>query len=113
MLRTYEVLTGEFEQEIPHSQITDQHKAQQGHIRTQMSQGLDIIHFNEWRLFNSGTYAPPYHIAVRNRWKQRYFQRGLVSNIGLKFCLNPFTLSKVIESLNMLSRNTLAKIVCV
>ena len=35
----------------------------------------------------------------------------MVLNNGTKFCLNPFTLSKVIESSNMRSRNTLAKIV--
>ena len=37
----------------------------------------------------------------------------MVLNNGTKFCLNPFTLSKVIESSNMRSCNTLAKIVCV
>ena len=39
--------------------------------------------------------------------------REVVFNNGTKFCLNPFTSSKVIESSNMRSRNTLAKIVCV
>ena len=35
----------------------------------------------------------------------------MVSNNGTKFIVNLFTLSKVIESSNMRSRNTLAKIV--
>ena len=41
--------------------------------------------------------------------------RNVVLNNGTKFCLNPFTLSNVIGSSNMHSRNTstLAKIVCV
>ena len=56
--------------------------------------------------FNSGTNASPYHVAVRNSWKLRYFQGEVVSNNGMKFCFNPFTLSKVIEieSSNMRSR---------
>ena len=33
----------------------------------------------------------------------------MVSNNGTKFCVNPFTLLKVIESSNICSRNTLAK----
>ena len=33
------------------------------------------------------------------------FQRGVVSNNRTKFCLNPFTLPKVIESSNMRSRS--------
>ena len=37
----------------------------------------------------------------------------MVSNNETKLCLNPFTLSKVIESSNMPSRNTLTKIVWV
>ena len=41
------------------------------------------------------------------------FIRGVVLNNGAKFCLNLFTLSKFIESSNMCSRNTLAKIICV
>ena len=38
---------------------------------------------------------------------------GVVLNNVTKFCWNPFTFSKVIESSNMRSRNPLAKIVCV
>ena len=63
----------------------------------------------EGRSFNSGTNEPPYHMAVRNYWKLRYFYVGVVFNNGTKFCLNTFPCSKVIESSNMCSRNTLAK----
>ena len=65
----------------------------------------------EGRLFNSGTYAPHCHMAVRNSWKLRFISGGI--NNESKYCLNMFTLSKVIESSNMRSRNTLAKIVSV
>ena len=50
---------------------------------------------------------------VRNTWELSLFQGGVVSNNETKFCVNLFTLSKVIESSNMHSRNTLAKIVWV
>ena len=36
----------------------------------------------------------------------------MVLNNGTKFCLNPFTLSKVTESSNRRSRNTLGTMVC-
>ena len=52
----------------------------------------------EGRSFNSGTNAPPSHMAVRNSWKLRLISGwGGGSNNGTKFCLNLFTLSKVIE----------------
>ena len=74
---------------------------------------LLVDYIYEGRSFNSGTYAPQYHMAVRNSWKLRLFSGGVVSNNETKFCLNPFILSKVIESSNMRSRNSLAKIVWV
>ena len=56
------------------------------------------------RSFNSGAYALPYHMAVRNSWKLRLITGGgVVSNNETKFCLNPLTLSKVVESSNMRS----------
>ena len=46
-------------------------------------------------------------------WQVRLFHGGVDLNSGTKCSLNTFTLSRVIESTNMRSRNTLAKIVCV
>ena len=67
----------------------------------------------EGRSFNSGTNAPPYHMAIRQSWKLQYFHGGVYVNNGTKFCLIPLSLSKVIESSNGCSRNTLAKLACV
>ena len=64
--------------------------------------------------FNYGTNAPPYQMAVKKLVEIAINFKGgggVVSNNGTKFCLNLFVLSKVIESSNMRSRNTLVKIV--
>ena len=49
-------------------------------------------------------------MAVSNSWKLRGCYRGVVLNKGTKLCLNPFTLSKVIDSSNRRSRHTLANV---
>ena len=64
----------------------------------------------EGRSFNSGANEHPYHMAVRNSWKLLYYHAGVCFNNGSKLCLKSFPCSKVIESSNMHSRNTLAKI---
>ena len=46
----------------------------------------------EGRSFNSGTNAPPYHMAVRKLWKLQYFQWGVILNNGTNSYLNPFSL---------------------
>ena len=59
---------------------------------------LSFSNLNEVRSFNSGTNAPPYHMAVRNLGKLQQFHKGVVLNNGMKFYLNVFSLSKVFES---------------
>ena len=54
-----------------------------------------------------------YYVAVRNSWKLWWFYRVVVLNNGTQFWSNLFTLSKVIESSNCCSHNTLVIIVCV
>ena len=44
-----------------------------------------VVVYVRGRSFNSGTNAPPYHMAVRNSWKLRSFQEGVVSKYGTKF----------------------------
>ena len=75
----------------------------------------------ERRSFNSGTDAPPYNITAKTREDCVNFRSVCVcgggggrSNNKTKLCLNPFTISKVIQSSTMPSRNqTLAKLMWV
>ena len=53
------------------------------------------------RSFISGTIAPPYHIIVVEIAIISGGGGGVVLNSETKFCLNPFTLLKVIESSNL------------